>query len=343
MEELKLAQTVSCGGCASKVNPVDLFSILGKLPSSAAQNLLVSFEKGDDACVYKLNDYTALIFTTDFIAPLIDNPYDFGRVSAANALSDVYAMGGTPLMALNIVCFDEKLGNSVLEQIMLGASETCKNSNTILCGGHTVKSPEIRYGLAVVGLVHPDKIITNDNGKPGDILVLTKPLGTGILCQALKYDMLDNNSVSILTEQLCTLNDKAANAMQEAGVKCATDITGFGLAGHLHKLAKASNCGAEINIDEIPFLLNSLELATDNVHSGIVNKNREFINPHIQIKNEKHPKLKLLFDPQTSGGILMAVPSEKINTVLSILEEADVSSFMIGKLTSDKAGSILIN
>lgn len=319
MKEIKLTQTVSCGGCAAKVNPIDLYSVLSKLPSQKFKELLVGYETGDDACIYKINDETALIFTTDFIAPIIDKPYDFGKVAAANALSDVYAMGGKPLMALNIVCFDENLGNSVLEEILLGGAEMCNNAKTILCGGHTVKSSEIRYGLAVIGQVHPDKVITNSNGKVGDTLILTKPLGTGILSQALKREMISDELISILTNQLCELNDKVADVMQSVGVKCATDVTGFGFAGHLHKLLKASNCGAEINLDAIPSLPNVLELASDNIHSGIVKRNKEFVQEYLSGNFETHPKQKLLFDPQTSGGILMCVSKDKVDNAIEEL------------------------
>lgn len=342
MKEAKLTSTVSCGGCAAKVNPIDLYAVLSKLPNHKFKDLLVGYDTGDDACIYKQNENSALIFTTDFISPLVDDPFDFGRVAATNALSDIYAMGGTPLLALNIVCFDEKLGNSVLEQILLGSADVCNNANAILCGGHTVKSPEIRYGLAVIGQVHPDKIITNSNGKEGDILVLTKPLGTGILCQALKYGLLSEDLIKILTDQLCELNDKVALVMQKVGVRCATDVTGFGLAGHLHKLTKSSNCGAEISLDKLPFLPNTLELASDNIHSGILKLNQEFVSEYLTGNFSGNPKSKLMFDPQTSGGMLIAITKNKLSEFTNQMEQLNLPFFEIGKLVSSNNLKIFI-
>lgn len=341
MTQIKLTNTVNCGGCAAKINPIDLYAVLSKLPNPKFKELIVGYDTGDDACVYMQNENSALIFTTDFIAPLVDNPFDFGRVAATNALSDIYAMGGTPLLALNIVCFDEKLGYSVLEEILLGSAEVCNNSNTILCGGHTVKSSEIRYGLAVIGQVHPDKIITNSNGKAGDILVLTKPLGTGILCQALKYGLLSDELIQVLTNQLCELNDKAAQVMQTVGVKCATDITGFGLAGHLHKLTKASNCGAEINLDALPFLPTALELASDNIHSGILKRNQEFVSEYLTGNFINHSKSKLLFDPQTSGGLLITIEKNKFSQYVNEMKKINLPFFEIGKLTHSLSNKLI--
>ena len=342
MEEIKLTQTVSCGGCAAKINPIDLYKVLSKLPHQNFKNLLVGYETGDDACVFKLNDETSLIFTTDFIAPVVDNPYDFGKVAATNALSDIYAMGGKPIIALNIMCFDEKLGNNVLQNILLGGADVCKNANTILGGGHTVKSPEIRYGLAVIGQVHPDKIISNSKGKIGDTILLTKPLGTGILSQALKHNLLTSGQIDSLTAQLCQLNDKVADAMQLIGIECATDITGFGLLGHLHKLLKASSCGAKIIIDQIPALPNTLELVSDKIHSGIVKRNREFVQNYLKGNWESHPKQKLLFDPQTSGGIMMTVSQSKITELRKKLNNLKIDFWEIGSITKSKSGTINI-
>jgi len=341
-QDIKLTQTVSCGGCAAKVSPIDLYTILNKLPPQLSKELLVGLDKGDDACVYRINEETALVFTTDFISPLVDDAYDFGKVAAANALSDVYAMGGTPLLALNIVCFDDRLENSVLENILLGASEICKQANTIICGGHTVKSPEIRYGLAVIGTVHPDRIITNANGIADDLIIITKPIGTGVLCQALKNGMLDDNITNDLTKQLYTLNDKVSMIMQDNNVKCATDITGFGLVGHLHKLALASNCGAEINLDSIPVLEKALEFIRDNIYSSIINKNKAFVEPYLNIIHPAKKKNKLLFDPQTSGGILMTVPKTGLDILLKDFKNNNIDSWIIGSLNSDFAGRITV-
>ena len=341
-ESIKLTQTVSCGGCAGKMNPGDLNSILGKLSNSSNPNLLVGFDKGDDACVYKLNDETGIVSTVDFIAPLIDDPFDFGRVAAANALSDIYAMGAVPTTALNVVYFDNRLGAPVLEKILLGAEQVCKEANTILGGGHTVTAPEIRFGLSVNGLVNPSKIIRNSNGRPKDTLIITKPIGTGILCQALKYDLLDDDLSSLLVNQLTELNDKVGRVMRETEIRCATDITGFGLAGHLHILAKSSNCAAQIHFDKIPLLPKILELATDNIHSGIVSKNQEFVSNSLINETNSEVSNKILFDPQTNGGILIAVSQEKVGEIKSCLEQAGCDYWEIGELVKGTVGTIKI-
>ncbi|MBS1529196.1 MAG: selenide, water dikinase SelD [Bacteroidetes bacterium] len=334
MEGIKLTKTVSCGGCAGKVNPIDLYSVLEKIHGHQSDKLLIGYDKGDDACVYKQSDESALVFTTDFIAPLVDNPYDFGKIAATNALSDIYAMGGTPLMALNVVCFDEKLGFDTLEKILQGGAEVCKAANVLLCGGHTVKSPEIRYGLSVIGHVHPNKIVSNANGKAGDILVVTKPLGTGILCQALKYNLLSESLIHVLTNQLCELNDKVGSIMQQVGIRCATDVTGFGLAGHLHKLTRASNCGATLYLDKLPCLPEVLELASDNIHSGILSRNEEYVDDFINGNYKMHKKSKLLFDPQTSGGLLIAIRQNVFHDFERLMVRSKLNFFIIGELIS---------
>jgi selenide,water dikinase len=341
-QKVRLTQTVTCGGCAGKTSADDLDEILAKLNIPNHSNILVGFNTGDDACVYKQNENNALVFTTDFIAPLIDNPFDFGKVAAANALSDIYAMGGEPILALNIACFDERLDKSIMQEILLGGAAICREANTILCGGHTVKAPETRYGLAVLGQVHPDKIITNSNGDPDDILILTKSLGTGILSQALKYGLLSDELENLLTKQLCQLNDGVMRAMQKVGVRCATDVTGFGLAGHLHKLTSASNCGAEIYIDKIPSLPEATELASDNIHSGILRKNMEFVEHYLTGNYLEHPKSKLIFDPQTSGGMLIAVKREILKELSSEFNKNGINCFEIGKLCESEKNQIRI-
>lgn len=341
--DIKLTQTVSCGGCASKVNPIDLYSILDKLPIKQTGNLLVGHETGDDACVYFQNEDNALIFTTDFIAPIVDDPYDFGRIAATNALSDIYAMGGDPLLALNIACFNEKLGNEVLERILLGSASVCKDSNTILCGGHTVRANEIRYGLAVIGTINPKNIITNSDGKAGDILYLTKPLGIGVLSQALKKGLLNQTENKELISLICQLNNKVAEVMLKVSVKCATDVTGFGLLGHLLKLLQSSKCGAEIVLDRIPVLSNVLEFLEQGVYSNNLIKNQEYVQPYVSGKLDDSSLTKLLFDPQTSGGMLICVNRETKERFEKEMKIANLLFAEIGRLTESKQNTIYLN
>lgn len=340
--DIKLTQTVSCGGCASKVNPIDLYSILEKLPINQTDNLIVGYETGDDACVYLQNEENALIFTTDFIAPIVDDPYDFGRIAATNALSDIYAMGGNPLLALNIACFNQKLGNEVLEQILLGSASVCKDSNAILCGGHTVRANEIRYGLAVIGNVNPKNIITNSNGKAGDILYLTKPLGIGVLSQALKKGLLNQTESDGLISLMCQLNNKVAEVMLKVGVKCATDVTGFGLLGHILKLLQSSKCSAEISLEKVPVLSNALEFLEQGIYSKNLIKNQEYVQPYLSSNLEITPLTKLLFDPQTSGGMLICV--DKMNKVKfeNQMKQANLTFAEIGNLIESNQSNIYI-
>jgi selenide,water dikinase len=205
-----------------------------------------------------------------------------------------------------------------------------------------VTATEIRFGLAVIGTVHPNKVITNSKGKPGDILLLTKPLGIGILSQAMKNNLLDDELVTILLGELCTLNDKVAHMMQQEAIECATDVTGFGLAGHLHKLARSSNCGAEIILNEVPILPKAVEFAADDVHSGIIRRNKEFLRDFLVEMNKDSPKSKVLFDPQTSGGILMAVPENKLVEVRKALVHSETKNWIIGRLTTESPGTIKV-
>lgn len=304
-------------------------------------NLLVGFEGFDDAAVYRLNARTGLIQTLDFFTPMVDDPYTFGQIAAANSLSDVYAMGGKPLLAMNIVCFPSCLPSAVLTDILQGGLEKVEEAGALLVGGHTVEDNEPKYGLAVVGTVQPDRIITNAGAQDGDLLYLTKPIGSGVLSTALKAELIDEKVMGPCIESMRTLNKNAAEAMQRVGVHGCTDITGFGLLGHLREMAAASGLLACIYVQDIPVFPGTLELAAQGILPAGLYRNRDFLREAVHISpGVKGGWRDLLFDPQTSGGMLLAVSPEKAETLEKNLENKGVAAARIGEMKSGEAGKI---
>ncbi len=306
-------------------------------------NLIQSFENGADAGIYKLNEETALVFSADFFTPVVDDPYLFGQISVANSLSDIYVCGGKPLLALNLICFPKKgLPKEMLKNILRGGLDKIKEAGALLVGGHSVDDPEPKYGLAVVGTVHPEKIITNKSAKKGDLLYLTKPIGTGILITAYKGKLIDETSSTYksMIETMTELNNKIAEIMTELDLKAATDITGFGLLGHALEMAIASKKTFVIYTHKVPYL----KEAKNFIHMGIIPEgdyhNLNFCKKYIKIHPEvKEEDLILLCDAQTSGGILVAVPPEK----KSIFEEKAIEKGLyflklIGKVKEKENG-----
>lgn len=291
--------------------------------------LLVGIDTSDDAAVFKLSDELALVQTVDFFTPIVDDPYWFGRIAAANALSDVYAMGGEPLTALNIVCFPEKtLDIEVLEKILEGGQDAVTEAGALIVGGHTVSDPEPKYGLAVTGTIHPDAVITNAGARPGDVLILTKPIGTGILCTAHKQGRLPDKDLEHVIRVMATLNRAAGRAMRRLDVIGATDITGFGLAGHTLELARASRVTIEIDASRVPFLEGTLEYAQADVVPGGARKNLEFAAPFTSFASTIVPHFRLaLCDAQTSGGLLVAVPERHRDDIRVALEAEGVDFY----------------
>ncbi len=271
--------------------------------------VLISTSTADDAGVYRLNDDTALVLTLDFFTPVVDDPFDFGRVAAANAISDVYAMGGTPIVGLNIVCFpDGDLPNAVLGDILAGAQEKALEAGVLTIGGHSVSDQELKFGMAVVGTVHPDRIVANAGAQVGDLLVLTKPLGTGVLSTGIKYERLSETATRALTETMATLNGAASRAMVAAGAHAATDVTGFGLAGHALEMAEASGVTLELRVEALPFMEGARELCAEGIAPGGLGTNRHFYAPRVSVGSSDGTAVELVFDPQTSGGLLVALP-----------------------------------
>lgn len=288
----------------------------------------MGLDTSDDAGVIRLSPELALIQTLDFFTPIVDNPYDFGRIAAANALSDVYAMGGTPLTAMNILCFPiNELPGEVLAEILRGGSDQLKLAGVHLAGGHSVDDPEPKFGLSVTGTVHPERITTNAGARPGDVLVLTKPLGTGILMTAAKFDKLDDDTLQLAVESMAALNAAAAEAMREVGIKAATDITGFGLLGHLSHIARQSGVQLRLESAAIPLLPRARELAAAGFVTGGGVSNADYLAEMVTFAPTVASDLReVLFDPQTSGGLCIAVAAEKLEALLAALEEKGVAT-----------------
>jgi cysteine desulfurase NifS/selenium donor protein len=332
-------------GCACKLRPQDLETVLRSLPKVTDPAVLVGPEGSDDAAVYRLTDDLAIVSTVDFFTPVADDPFDFGAISAANSLSDVYAMGARPLFALSVVAFPaRRLPLSVLERILAGAAEVAREAGIEIVGGHTVDDNEPKFGLAVTGVVHPQRILTNARARQGDALVLTKPIGTGILATAVKRGFAGDDVARRLVAVMRTLNRAAAEAMVEAGVSACTDVTGFGLLGHLREMAAASGLDAEVVAASVPLLEPARELAAaDSVPAGTI-ENLDHVSPHVEFD----PGLSrvdrlLLADAQTSGGLLIAVPEERCEHLLAALREWGVAgAARIGRFTGPGPGLLRV-
>jgi len=323
----------------------ELGDILSKLPPSQDPNLLVGINTADDAGVYRLTDEIALIQTVDFFTPIVDDPYTYGQIAAANSLSDVYAMGGKPLTALNIVGFHQKyFSNDVLVQILRGGADKAAEANTVIAGGHTIMDEELKYGLSVTGVIHPDKIVTNAGARPGDRLVLTKPLGTGIVSTALKAGQKLGELEKQVNLVMTTLNKIPSEVMQEVGVNACTDITGFGLLGHAYEMAAASRVGLDIHAAAVPFFPETIALISQGFVPGGTHNNRYYLEGKVALSDSldwEHSTI--LFDAQTSGGLLIAVPEAKIDRLIGKLRQRGVATCaVIGEVVAEHPGIIVV-
>ncbi|SHI50819.1 selenophosphate synthase [Geosporobacter subterraneus DSM 17957] len=318
--------------------------VLCHLPKIRNEKLIVGLHTSDDAAVYQLNDETAIIQTLDFFTPVVDDPYMYGQIAAANSLSDVYAMGGEPIMAMNIVCFPTCLPMDLLTAILKGGADKVAEAGALLVGGHSVDDNEPKYGLSVTGLVHPLKVVSNAGAKPGDLLILTKPLGTGILNTALKAEMLDRDQVNDLMNTMAALNKEAAKAMQQIGANACTDITGFGFIGHAYEMAKASGVTLAIESGKIPVMKGAAEYAEMGLVPAGTYANKKYIRDKIKYSPSLSPVLEdLLFDPQTSGGLLISVNKEKAQDLLDLLEGSlDLPFAIVGEAVEKKQWDIII-
>src|SRR6188472_291305 len=307
---VELTSLARAGGCAAKYSAARLEQLVGGLVTADAADLLVGLDPADDAAVYRLDDETALVFTVDFFPPVVDDARTFGRIAAANALNDVFAMGGRPLLALSVTAFPEELPTETLGEILAGAAETAREAGAILAGGHTIRDDEPKYGLAVVGTVHPDGIWTKSAARPGDVVLLTKPLGTGLVLQAVRDGRAPDGALDAAVASMTELNRDAADALRSFSPHAVTDVTGFGLLGHAHETAERSGGCIALDADRLPALPGAVELAADGVRTGGDRRNREFAGPHVESTAE--PELEALaYDPQTSGGLLVTLPNDK--------------------------------
>jgi selenide,water dikinase len=344
-QQVRLTQYAKASGCAAKLGPGALAEILERIPRFEHPDLLIGTGVPDDAGVYRLRPDLALVQTVDFFTPVVNDPYTFGQIAAANALSDVYAMGGTPLTALNLVAFPIcTLGAAVLEEILRGGGDKVAEAGAVILGGHSIEDSEPKYGLAVTGIVHPDRIATNQGAQPGDRLVLTKPIGTGVLATALKGGLLDADAERRLGEAMSALNAGAARAMLQVGVHACTDITGFGLLGHLRELAFNSGVDLEIEAPSVPYLPQARKLAGQGIIPAGTYRNRDHVAPYVDIAVTVTPaEQDLLCDPQTSGGLLMAVPEAKKEELLAALSHEGVGRVsVIGRVTGCGTGRIVV-
>ncbi|HMP80032.1 MAG TPA: selenide, water dikinase SelD [Pirellulaceae bacterium] len=345
-EPIRLTKMAKRAGCAAKQPPGYLLPLLAGLPPITDPNVLVGSATADDAAVYRISDDLALVLTTDFFTPIVDNAYDFGAIAAANALSDVYAMGGQPLAALSIVGFpDNLLPPSVLLEILKGAADKAQQAGIAIIGGHTIKAEEPIFGLAVVGTIKPDQVVTNHLGQAGDLLILTKPIGLGIVTTAAKNDQDRLGAISEAIRIMTTLNQDASEVLIEAGVRAMTDVTGFGLLGHLRNMVSASQVSAEVWFDEVPVIEAARQYVQEGIAPGGTHANRRFLVDWVTFNSDISKEEELLLcDAQTSGGLLAAVPAESAELALkSLHQRCHFVSAIVGRLTDSAPPRISVS
>jgi len=319
---------------------------LGKLPKPTLKdpNVLVGNETGDDSAIYRIDDRVALVLTVDFFARIVDDPFEYGQIAVANALSDVYAVGGSPITALNIAAFPRELPSDVIAQVLEGGQAKAEEAGILIVGGHTVDDKEPKYGLAVTGIVTPGEEITNASAQPGDVLILTKAIGSGVITTAGKAGTAPQSVIDEAVRSMATLNKSAAEAMVAVGVNSATDITGFGLLGHLSQMMNASGTTAEINMDLIPLLRGAKHLAEDGYISGGTARNTEAIMPSVTAEEEiTDIEFSLLADAQTSGGLLISVPEGRSEDLIKqLVDNKTLYSAVIGQVSTQSDTSVII-
>jgi len=344
-EKIKLTHYTAGLGCACKLRPQALEKILRTLSPITDPNVLVGTNTADDAAVYLLDENTAIVQTVDFFTPIIDDPYQFGAITAANALSDIYAMGAKPLFALNIVGFpSNRLPMNILKQMLLGAQDKAAEAGISIIGGHTIDDLEPKYGLVVLGIVHPDKILTNSKAKPGDKIILTKPIGLGIISTALKRGLADEKTQEKVYRIMSELNKKAAEIMSKFPVNSCTDVTGFGLLGHLMEMTRACEVDAELFLKDVPIIPEAMEFITANIIPGGTKNNLDYVSDHV-IWNDKisHPEKIILCDAQTSGGLLISIKPDFAKKMLMELHKNGINdSAIIGSFIRKGEGKILV-
>jgi selenide,water dikinase len=332
VEAVRLGDLAKAGGCAAKYSAARLEELLAGFVPAEAENLLVGLNPADDAAVYRLDDERAIVFTLDFFPPLVDDPADFGSIAAANALNDVFAMGGAPLLALSIAAFPEELPVSVLGEVMSAANEQVRAAGALLAGGHTLRDPEPKYGLAVVGTVHPDGVWAKSSAQPGDAVFLTKPLGTGLVLHGHKHGLAGDAELAAAVSWMKTLNRDAADALRPFSPSAVTDVTGFGLLGHAHEMAERSGVRLELEAAAWPVLEGALDVALAGERTGGDRRNREFAGAHVELDGTPDELAVLGYDPQTSGGLLIAAPAERALLLQAAFDERGLFLRRIGRV-----------
>ena len=332
MATVKLTDLAKSGGCAAKYSAARLEELLRGFVPAEAENLLVGLAPADDAAVYRLDDERALVFTLDFFPPLVDDPALYGRIAATNALNDVFAMGGQPLLALSIAAFPESLPNETLAAIFAAADEQVRAGGAILAGGHTLRDEEPKYGLAVVGTVHPEGFWSKAGARPGDAVFLTKPLGTGLVLHAAREGRPHEDGLAAAARSMTELNDRAAATLRPFMPSAVTDVTGFGLLGHAHELAERSGVRLVLAVDALPVLPGALEAAATGVRTGGDRRNRDFAAAHVAADGVSEELLALAYDPQTAGGLLVTLPADKSVVLEAGFAGADLFLRRIGRV-----------
>lgn len=342
--DIKLTSLTKTSGCAAKIGPGVLHSVLNSLPKFQDPNLIVGFDTSDDACVYRINDDTVAIQTVDFFPPMVDDPYTFGQIAAANALSDIYAMGGDPKLAMNLLCFPSCLDISIMHDILAGGYDKVKEAGAVIAGGHTISDPTPKYGLCVSGFAHPSEILSNSNAKTGDILVLTKPLGIGIMNTAAKAELLIESKIKEVASIMTTLNKYAKECACGLNVNSCTDITGFSLIGHSYEMASGSNKTIEIFSDSVPIIDGALDYAKMGIIPEGMYNNLDYLKDKFTLASNITQELQdVLIDPQTSGGLLLSIPEKNVKEFLSRMEAFTPYARVIGQVIDKGDKPILIN
>lgn len=330
------------GGCTAKLGAGVLSKVLGMLPKGPVdENLLIGYDSKDDAAVYKVSDDVAIVQTLDFFPPMVDDPYIFGQIAATNALSDVFAMGGEVKTALNIVCFPEDMDLNILGKILQGGAEKVIEAGGTLAGGHSIADDGVKYGLSVTGIVHPDKIYANNRAEAGDVLVLTKKLGVGIICTANRIGEASEESMAEAVASMTMLNKTAAEISRTYRVHACTDITGFGFLGHLHEMLDGKH-SCQVFADQMPVMQNVLEYADEFYLTAAAQKNRNHVEQYVQFENIPFAMEEVLFDPQTSGGLLLAVHPADAEVMLLEMQEKGLPAAIVGKIIEKKEFEIYV-
>ena len=339
----KLTKLASCAGCGAKVGAGTLASLLKDFKTRTDPRLIVGFDKSDDASVFVINEDTALIQTVDFFPPIVDDPYLFGQIAAANAISDIYAMGGEPHLALNLLCVTDGMEEEWIREILRGGYDKAYEAGVIISGGHTISGSEPLYGLAVTGFADPQKVRKNDAARPGDVLILTKPLGIGILTTAAKAGLTDEALMARIYRQMTQLNKDACHVMQGFRVHSCTDVTGFGLMGHSCEMAQGSGCTLHLQAGKVPFHWEALEMADMGLVPAGAYRNRKFAEAAVKLKGQVSRAMQdILYDPQTSGGLLIAADEKDGEALLSQLKAVIPDAAVIGYVTERENRELIL-